>query len=55
MAQQETFVSTDIESDGPIPGVNSLLSFASVALDGDGREQGELFVNIRRDLEGAAS
>ncbi len=34
----ETFVSTDIESDGPIPGVNSMLSFASVALDVDGCE-----------------
>ncbi len=55
MAKPETFVSTDIESDGPIPGANSMLSFARVALDGDARERGELFVNIRRDLEGAAS
>ncbi|HYF07503.1 MAG TPA: DNA polymerase III subunit epsilon, partial [Acetobacteraceae bacterium] len=27
----ELYISTDIESDGPIPGVNSMLSFASAA------------------------
>ncbi len=27
----EIYVSTDVESDGPIPGVNSMLSFASAA------------------------
>src|SRR5213595_1381980 len=27
----ETFVSTDVETDGPIPGPHSLLSFASAA------------------------
>ena len=33
MGKGETFVSTDIESDGPIPGANSMPRFASVALD----------------------
>lgn len=28
---QEVYISTDIETDGPIPGVNSMLSFASAA------------------------
>jgi len=27
----ETYVSTDVEADGPIPGPNSMLSFASAA------------------------
>lgn len=31
MAQPEIYVSTDIEADGPIPGPNSMLSFASAA------------------------
>lgn len=31
MPKPEIYVSTDIESDGPIPGVNSMLSFASAA------------------------
>lgn len=36
-----TFVVTDIESDGPTPLHNSMLSFASVALDADGNRHGE--------------
>ncbi len=41
MTQAELYVSTDIETDGPCPGLNSMLSIASVALDatrGTGRE-----------------
>jgi hypothetical protein len=34
----EVYVSTDVESDGPIPGPHSMLSFASVAFAEDGRE-----------------
>jgi hypothetical protein len=30
MPKPETYVSTDVETDGPIPGPNSMLSFASV-------------------------
>jgi hypothetical protein len=29
--KQEIYVSTDVESDGPIPGINSMLSFGSAA------------------------
>ncbi|GHA22316.1 hypothetical protein GCM10007989_17130 [Devosia pacifica] len=36
-----TFVVTDIESDGPTPLHNSMLSFASVAIDADGTPRGE--------------
>lgn len=34
--KQEIFFSTDIESDGPIPSDNSMLSFASVAFNPNG-------------------
>lgn len=33
-----TYVVTDIEADGPVPGDHSMLSFASVAMNHDGRE-----------------
>lgn len=33
----EVYVSTDVEADGPIPGPNSMLSFASAAYLGPGR------------------
>jgi hypothetical protein len=33
----ETYVSTDIETDGPIPGPNSMLSFGSAAFSPDER------------------
>ncbi|KKB11499.1 hypothetical protein VE25_12400 [Devosia geojensis] len=36
-----TFVVTDIEADGPTPLHNSMLSFASVAIDADGNRYGE--------------
>lgn len=35
---KEIYISTDIESDGPIPGPNSMLSFGSVALTENGQE-----------------
>ena len=35
--RSEVFVSTDIETDGFVPGVNSMLSFGSAAFDDDGR------------------
>ena len=43
---QETYVSTDIESDGPIPGPNSMLSFGSVAFDESGKEIGSFTRNL---------
>lgn len=42
----EVYVSTDIESDGPIPGPNSMLSFASVAFTSGGEEIGEFTANL---------
>lgn len=35
MTVQEVYVSTDVESDGPLPGVNSMLSFGSAAFLAD--------------------
>lgn len=32
----DVYVSTDVESDGPIPGLHSMLSFGSAAFDEDG-------------------
>ncbi|MCK5610171.1 3'-5' exoribonuclease [Candidatus Pacearchaeota archaeon] len=46
MAKPEIYVVTDIESDGPIPGVFSMLSFASVAVDADGINHGEFEANL---------
>lgn len=36
LTMEETYVSTDIESNGPIPGTYSMLSFASAAYKADG-------------------
>lgn len=44
---QEIYVSTDIEADGPIPGPNSMLSFASAAF----RESGEMVSTFSANLE----
>jgi DNA polymerase III alpha subunit (gram-positive type) len=53
MAKHETYVSTDVETDGPIPGPNSMLSFASVAFDETGTELGSFTRNLET-LPGAA-
>jgi hypothetical protein len=53
MQPPEIYVSTDIESDGPIPGPNSMLSFGSVALDETGKELGEFYTTLDL-LPGAA-
>lgn len=50
----EIYISTDIEADGPIPGPNSMLSFASVALDGAGKEIGTFSANLET-LPGAVA
>ena len=34
---QDIYVSTDVESDGPVPGLHSMLSFGSAAFGQDGR------------------
>lgn len=48
----EIYVSTDIEADGPIPGVNSMLSFASAAFSAGGELQSTFSANINL-LDGA--
>ena len=46
MSKPEIYVSTDIETDGPIPGVNSMLSFASAAYDQKGQQRGVFTANL---------
>ena len=48
----EVYVSTDIETDGPIPGPNSMLSFASAAFLPDKTLHGTFAANLQT-LEGA--
>ena len=43
----EVYVSTDVESDGPIPGPNSMLSFASAAYLADKSLVGTFSANLR--------
>jgi len=43
----EVYVSTDIESDGPIPGMNSMLSFGSAAFN----EKGVMISTFEANLE----
>lgn len=47
MATHEIYVSTDVETDGPIPGPHSMLSFASVAFDDSGAELGSFSRNLQ--------
>src|SRR5208337_5006038 len=42
----EIYVSTDIESDGPIPGLNSMLSFGSAAYTADKKIVGTFEANL---------
>ena len=42
----ETYISTDIETDGPIPGENSMLSLGSVAFDANGVEIASFEINF---------
>lgn len=50
----ETYISTDIETDGPIPGPNSMLSLGSVAFDAAGNEIAAFEINLET-LPGAAA
>ena len=47
------YVVTDIETDGPWPGPNSMRSFASVAVSADGEQRG-VFEAVLEPLPGAA-
>jgi hypothetical protein len=46
MAKPEIYVSTDIEADGPIPGIYSMLSFASAAYTADKQLLGTFSANL---------
>jgi DNA polymerase III alpha subunit (gram-positive type) len=46
MDKPEVYFSVDIETDGPIPGPNSMLSLASVAFSEDGQELDSFTVNF---------
>ena len=48
----EIYISTDIESDGPIPGPHSMLSFASAAFRADKTQIGTFSANLHT-LDGA--
>jgi hypothetical protein len=43
---QEIYISTDVESDGPIPGLHSMLSFASAAFQPDRSLVGTFAANL---------
>lgn len=46
VARPEIYVSTDVETDGPIPGPNSMLSFASAAYTADKTLLGTFSANL---------
>lgn len=46
MSKRELYFSTDIETDGPIPGPNSMLSFASAAFTAEGELVGSFTANL---------
>lgn len=52
MSAEEIYFSTDVETDGPIPGPHSMLSFASAAFDARGATLGTFSANLHT-LEGA--
>ncbi|AWM37887.1 hypothetical protein GobsT_40640 [Gemmata obscuriglobus] len=49
---EEIYVSTDVETDGPIPGPHSMLSFGSAAFTAGGKVLGTFEANLRT-LSGA--
>jgi len=51
----ELYVSTDIEADGPCPGKNSMLSFASAVFDGDSETPIDTFTANLELLSGATA
>ena len=51
--EPEVYVSTDIEADGPVPGLYSMLSFASVAFTEDQQQVGTFQANLETLPEAA--
>ncbi|MGV1792734.1 DNA polymerase III subunit epsilon [Rhizobium sp. A37_96] len=54
MMQTLSFIVTDIETDGPQPGRNSMISIASAAIGADGESQGTFKINLRPLSEATA-
>lgn len=54
MGKPEIYVSTDVEADGPIPGVHSMLSFASAAFSAEAQQLGTFSCNLHT-LPGASA
>jgi hypothetical protein len=52
MSRPEMFVSIDVETDGPAPGVNSMLALGAACFAGDGEMVGTWYSTLR-PLEGA--
>ncbi len=48
MPKEELYFSTDVETDGPIPGGYSMLSFGTVVFDSLGTEMGDFTRNLVR-------
>jgi hypothetical protein len=46
MSKQEIYLSCDVEADGPIPGVNSMLSFGCAAFTADKKMLGTFTANL---------
>jgi hypothetical protein len=49
---RDMYFSVDIETDGPLVGINSMLSLGSTALDDDGKEISTFSMNLK-ELDGA--
>ena len=54
MTNLRTYISIDVEADGPIPGVNSMLNFGAVVFGHDGQELGTFSANLL-PLDGAVA
>jgi hypothetical protein len=52
MLQNDMFFSTDVETDGPLVGIHSMISIGSVAFDTNGQEISSFSMNIK-ELDGA--
>ena len=45
-SESRTYLVTDIEADGRVPGANSMISIATAAIDHDGVDRGQFVINI---------
>jgi DNA polymerase III alpha subunit (gram-positive type) len=54
MRREEIYISTDVETNGAIPGIHAMLSLASVAFDEAGNEIDSFEINLH-ELEGSCA